>query len=251
MTAAKKKTGAEGTVADAAAAVAQADVQNLTQGGDGDGPADQDGDDDTQADAAAAAGPAAATADAGPAADPSAQAAVTAVDPAAARLAELISVIVPEANQRKEAVAIGLLLECCERYNVDPRAKKTPIELLAWRFYPGNDLASPPVPDAVVIVTGGGVKIKHFEDPSYPMDVDTEERLAKVFNAYNVDPKTKTVTRKPLPANLALPVSAVTGEIVNVQHVHAGGYLRRQGDGGTDPAKAQRTAERLRKLGIK
>lgn len=234
------KAEKEAAAALAAVEAAAASVNQDTQG-DSNGPAADQG------------GPAAPAADASPAASdpaPAAPAAPPAAGPKAVNvLAKIADQFVLEGAGRKDDASVALMLEACERFNVDPRKNRTPMELLAWRFLPGNDLAIPPVPDAVVIVTAGGVKLKHYEDPGFPMDLETEERLAKVFNAFHIDPKTKDVTRKPLPVSLALPASAVTGEVLTQNHIHPGGYLRRDsGASAMDAAKAARQKARLQRL---
>lgn len=248
--AAAKVAAAEAEAAAQAAAqgaAAGGGEQTQDQGGEGGG-SEADPDDDPEANAAAAAGPAADAAAQAPATNAPAPAAPVTQAQKADPLAKILAEIVPEAGQRRDANSVALLMETCERFNVDPRAKKQPVELLAWRFIPGNPLSHPPIPDSVSIVTAGGVKLRHYEDPAFPMDPDTEERLAKIFNAYHADPKTKDVTRLPLPDNLALPVSAVTGEVVQQQHIMPGGYLRSQQP--KDQAAAKRQADRLKKLGL-
>jgi len=131
-----------------------------------------------------------------------------------------------------------LLLDACERFNVDPTLERVPRELLKWRYEPANRLTR--VPAAVVIVTSGGVKLKHYEDPDYPMDQDTEETLARIFGAFAKDAD-KNVVRTPLPEDLALPIQAVTGIPQTADHVFRRGYLREGGKKEADKRdKAQR-----------
>jgi hypothetical protein len=120
-----------------------------------------------------------------------------------------------------------LLLDACRRFNVDPTVERTPRELLKWRCEPANRLTR--VPASVTIVTAGGVKLKHYDDPDYPMDQDTEETLARIFSAFAKDPKTKELIRLPLPEDLALPITAVTGYPQTADHQYRRGYLREGG----------------------
>jgi hypothetical protein len=133
-----------------------------------------------------------------------------------------------------------LLLDACNVYGVNPDAAlptyqgrgKGPFrELLSWKFYPGDERAG--IPDAVALVTVGGTKIRHYADPDFPMDADTEDRLRNVFHAWKTDPKTNEIVPLPLPDDLTLPPAAVTG-IPDPRggHVFQGGYLRRKPDAG-------------------
>lgn len=137
----------------------------------------------------------------------------------------------------KSAAGAALLLEACNTYGVDPDLT-LPVyaghgagpfrELMAWKFYPGNEAAG--VPDAVNIVTVGGVKVRHYADPDFPMDPDTENRLRGVFHAWKTDPKTNEVVPIPLPDDLTLPRTAVTGQSESTAHTYKGGYLKRAAD---------------------
>lgn len=143
--------------------------------------------------------------------------------------------MVPEANGRTEARATSLLLDACEKFGVNPGADCRPLELKAWRFYPGDRLEG--IPDAVSLVTAGGVKIRHFADPNYmapgclepAIDQDTEDRLRRLFGAVHVDPKTKDVTPAAFPTDLTLPASAVDGRVRGTDHTYRGGYLKAGG----------------------
>jgi len=128
-----------------------------------------------------------------------------------------------------------LLLDACNVYGINPDTS-LPIwagrglgpfrELLAWKFYPGQESAG--IPDSVALVTVGGVKIRYHADPDYPMDPDMETRLRLVFHAFKMDPKTNEVMPLPLPEDLTLPRSAVSSQgNPNAGHQYRGGYLRR------------------------
>lgn len=145
--------------------------------------------------------------------------------------------------------AISLLLEACDIYGVNPSADQTPRELLAWKFYPGEDDPARGVqPDAVVIVTGGGLKLKHYDDPDMPMDPDTVQRLQRAFSLFRQDPTTKQIVALALPADLTLPAASVNG-IGTTDHQYHGGYLK---SGGTTAAadKQKRRDERAKRLGL-
>lgn len=135
--------------------------------------------------------------------------------------------IVPEAAGTNHEKAISLLLNACEKYGVHPGLDRRPRELQAWKFHAGSRVDG--VPDAVVIVTAGGQKLKEFADPNYPMDPNTDEKLHQIFNAYKVDKVTKLPVPVDLPKNLTLPDAAVTGIVTSIKHRYVGGYLRRGG----------------------
>lgn len=136
----------------------------------------------------------------------------------------------PEANGNQSAPAFALLLEACERWNIDPRDATRPRELANWRYDAGNPREDKPA--GVILVTAGGVKLRHNADGS--ADQDTEERLRQIFRAWQIDPTTKQQVPAPLPAVQSLPEAAVTGRppsgpaAVNVTgRRHPAGYLRR------------------------
>jgi hypothetical protein len=133
-----------------------------------------------------------------------------------------------------------LLLDACDRFGVVPTKEVRPKELLAWNYY--GERVQDGVPASVVIVTAGGVKLRHYEDPDYPMEPETEERLAIIFNAYRIDKDTGKPIRMPLPTDLALPLAAVTGIPTRQDHVYRRGYLK---EGGR--AEANRRASKTRK----
>lgn len=162
-----------------------------------------------------------------PAADVAAAPAPAATKPAKAapKAADPEPELMPEAGGRTDAASIDLLMDACERFGVNPEADARPRELASWRFYPGDRLEGRPA--AVVIVTQGGLKLKHWADPNQPMDQDTEDKLRTIFRAFTISP-TKEVIPTALPSSLVLPVEAVTGQVLAKGHVHRGGYLRRQ-----------------------
>lgn len=131
-----------------------------------------------------------------------------------------------------------LLLDACNLYGVNPDQTLPPYqgrgagpfkELMNWRFIPGNDGAG--IPDSVSLVTVGGTKVRHYADPDFPMDPDTETRLRNVFHAWRTDPKTNEIVALPLPDDLTLPPAAVSGRVnANAGHQYRGGYLRRSPD---------------------
>lgn len=134
-------------------------------------------------------------------------------------------VIMPEATGRAvTAEATHLLLEACDKYGVHPGADQRPRELLSWKYYPANVLED--VRASVVLVTAGGVKVRHIEGGA--VDVETEERLRQIFRAFKIDPVTKNVVPAPLPTDQTLPGSAVTGLPTTERHRHPGGYLHRE-----------------------
>lgn len=194
------------------------------QGGGGDEDDDQDEDEQDQAAVQAAQA-----------------AAAQAIINADARFAELV----PEVNGRMDAVAVALLLEACDIYGVNPSKRAKPQELLAWRFYASQDESQP---DAVTFVTGGGLKVKHWDDPNMPMDLDTVDRLRKTFGCYRIDPKTKEVTVLDLPQDLTLPRVSVDG-VGTTDHRYEGGYLRSGGKTAA-AAKEERRQQRAKKLGL-
>ena len=143
--------------------------------------------------------------------------------------------LVEEAGKRTDQEAVNLLLAACEKFGVNPESTCRPPELKAWRFYPADDLDH--VPASVVIVTHGGMKIRHYGDPDYmavgclepAMDQDTEDRLRRLFGFWNVDPKTKDVTPAPFGPDLTLPATSVDGRVRSGDHQYRGGYLKAGG----------------------
>lgn len=137
--------------------------------------------------------------------------------------------IVPMDNGKTEAspAAKELLLDACEAFGVNPIVEADPGELLSWNYYPGDRMGR--FPASVVIVTYGGVKLKWFADRNHPMDPTTEEILARLFKAFKTDAKTQAVERTALPADLALPIAAITGKAGTERHVYRRGYLREGG----------------------
>jgi hypothetical protein len=155
-------------------------------------------------------------------------------EPAAPAPATEKATLVPCNNGLTEASdrAIQLLLEACEKFGVNPTMEQRPRELASWNFYPASQVDG--VPAAVVIVTKGGVKLKHYADPSYPMDRDTQETLVRIFRAFVKDPVTKELVEGPLPTDLALPFTAVTGTVQAETHRYRRGYLAEGGKAAAD-----------------
>lgn len=135
--------------------------------------------------------------------------------------------LVDEAGKRTDAKSRDLLLEACDIYGINPEVFARPRELAAWRYYAGDRRDGRP--DAVVLVTQGGVKIKHFADRTHPVDPETEERLRNLFGAWKIDPVTKLQVPGPMPDDLTLPAEAVTGMVTTDRHVYRRGYLREGG----------------------
>lgn len=185
----------------------------------------------TQAQPPAAVQPAASEASTTAAAAPAAEA--TKATPADAEPPAKKVNVPPENHGNTSREALELLDEVCALFGVDPDVDARPRQLLAWTYYRAMPLDG--VPAAVVIVTGGGKKLKVFEDPDYQMDPDTEERLAGIFNAYEMDPVSKNMVRKDLPDDLTLPLIHVTGVSTHAEHRYQGGYLKSGGK--TEAAK--------------
>jgi hypothetical protein len=158
-------------------------------------------------------------------------------------------ILVREVNGNNSPAAIALLLEACDIYGVNPAADKKPQELLAWRYAKGEDDPARVAPDAVIITTAGGLKIKHWDDPAEPMDQDTMDRLRRVFGCYQIDPKTRTTVVHDLPADLTLPAAVVTGTGTSDAHRYQGGYLKSGGKRAADEKQARR-AERIKRAGL-
>lgn len=159
--------------------------------------------------------------------------------------------LVPQANGTVETLdhQKALLLEACERYDVDPTIHDQegdgPQELGSWQFYKADQVNR--IPASVVLVTRGGVKVRYYADQGYMadncsepgMDLDTEDRLARLFGAFTKDPKTKEVKRLPLPEDLALPPQAKTGISGSSEHTYRKGYLREGGKQEADRREAK------------
>ncbi len=127
-------------------------------------------------------------------------------------------------GQQDRADAKALLFHVCEVFGVDPSADKRPEELLTWTFYPGKPVDG--IPASVSIVTGGGQKLKLYEDDS--LEDDTVQTLGRIFK---LTPKAegKPWTTDDLPENLTLPPVMVHGYSTSQEHVYKGGYLKSGG----------------------
>lgn len=134
--------------------------------------------------------------------------------------------LVPEATGRTSKDALELLLDVCERFGVNPDAAQVPAELAAWRWYPGDHRKR--VPASVVIVTAGGVKLRGWADPDYPLDEDTADALRRHLKLFRTNPKTKEVEPLPIPAEPILPDLAVTGMPVPEDQVVKGPEKRQR-----------------------
>jgi hypothetical protein len=133
---------------------------------------------------------------------------------------------VPESRGVSSRDALDLLLDACELYGVNPEQFHVPTELMSWSYQPANRVERTPA--SVTLVTAGGQKLRHYADPSFPMEPETEERLRNIFGAWRKD---KDGTRIPaqLPDDLTLPETAVTGIPVSTDHVYQRGYVREGG----------------------
>jgi hypothetical protein len=134
----------------------------------------------------------------------------------------------------------GLLAEACYVFGLNPDPTVKPIELAAFRCDPGDPNGVNPTPASVVLVTGGGLKIR------YPIDEDTENRLRIVYNAYKVNTKTGEREVLPLPPDLALPREHVDGVVRTADHQYRTGYLR---EGGKAEAARREQLRSLRQQG--
>ena len=132
--------------------------------------------------------------------------------------------IVPEeSGQQVPASGLELLYATCEKYGVNPTWDVQPRELASWRYHGANRRAG--TPEAVTIVTAGGVKLKEYADPNFPKDEDTEERLRGIFKSYTFNPNKERVLL-PLPDDLTLPAESVDGQVRSTTHVVRAGWRR-------------------------
>jgi hypothetical protein len=173
-----------------------------------------------------------------------ADAARTGTDPVGSTERQLVR----EATGNSSDVAISLMLESCEVFGVNPEATANPLELSAWRFYPGSDVPGRVTLDAVVLVTAGGLKLKRFDDGS--LDEDTDDRLARRLGCFKVDEK-GVVTRLPLPADLTLPAGAANGLVTGSDHQYVGGYVKAGGAAAADERARRREARMTRFGGLR
>lgn len=199
----RTRAAAKAAPADQGAAAADAGAAAADQAGEDGGEGDGEGDGDGGDQPAPAPAPAPAAA------------------PAAPKIA-----YVAEARGNTSKVALDLLLDACELFGVNPERDQRPVELLSWRYREESQVEQ--VPASVTLVTAGGLKVVHYADPAYPMDPDTTERLRNVFNAWKKD-KDGTKVPLPLPTDLTLPETAVTGLVQAEGHVYRQGYLRSGG----------------------
>lgn len=132
-----------------------------------------------------------------------------------------------DARGRTSAEAKRLLVYACNLFGVNPSVNAKPRELMNWRWVSGEGEA----PDAVVLVTGGGLKLKCFEDPDWPMDRETEDRIRKAMNLFRVNKEKTEVVPLPLPADLTLPRHCVDGMAPGQKrdHVYKRGYVKSGG----------------------
>lgn len=98
---------------------------------------------------------------------------------------------------------LDLLMTACNRYGINPDPRAVPLELLNWKHYAaGNG-----VPEHVVLVTAGGLKI------SEPIEADKGETEARLRQALGAFRRTSLgeLLPIPLPSAPVLPSEAVTG----------------------------------------
>lgn len=168
--------------------------------------------------------------------DPSAPDAETRGDREARAEQELYAFPIPA--EYKGHPGVGLLMDACTLYGIDPSPLRkighpaNPRHLLNWKHYPGDLQVGEP--ERVVIVTAGGLKL------SQPANEDTIDTLRRVFHCYRDVNKPGGVVESvidPLPEDLTLPTTNVTGLVVAKDHVFKEGYLR--SGGATEAAKRE------------
>jgi hypothetical protein len=136
--------------------------------------------------------------------------------------------LVAEITGRQDEAALDLMLYVCARLGVNPSKSVKPVELLSWRWIGGNGEG----PDAVQVVTAGGLKVKLFEDPDWPLEAATEQALRKALALFRVDKNTKEVVALPIPADITLPRQHVDGlptGAARASYSYKGGYLKNGG----------------------
>lgn len=131
------------------------------------------------------------------------------------------------AEDERDKPGAALFAEACVAYGIDPTPGKTPIEVLhahksdRWRFQSGDPIEG--VPDHVVFVTGGGIKVVHPRG-DYPAGLDFERRLRRIFRT-----QLRDGSEAALPDNLTIPRTLVNGIVPkNGPHLPAVGFLRRR-----------------------
>jgi hypothetical protein len=139
--------------------------------------------------------------------------------------AEQILAVLPKEERGKPGDQ--LFAEACVAYAINPDPNAHPVEILKrqdgsrWKFVPGN--VHERIPDRVVFVTGGGLKVTH------PMDADMEERLHKGLFKTTRTRNYNELVNYALPNDLTLPREIVTGiPPKNRDNGFPGGYLRRK-----------------------
>lgn len=136
---------------------------------------------------------------------------------------------------------VDLLMEACSLYGINPDKDAPEVHLLNWRFKAGDRRRR--VPDRIVLVTAGGLKIAH------PADDDTVERLRHVFRCFKEN-KAKdgsvSIEILDLPEDLTLPTVHLNGQVPGSgHHVYPRGYLR---EGGA--AESNRRLQARRNAGL-
>lgn len=139
---------------------------------------------------------------------------------------------------RLSKIGQALLLKACDVFGLQTDADMVTMiqnpndssrfervkDVAAFRFVPSPDQAIEP--DAIIVVTSGGVKLKYYADDS--VDGPTQDTLRRLFHAFHRDDKGNVVA-DPLPDNWTLPREAVIGISNAKDHVYQKGYLREGG----------------------
>lgn len=144
----------------------------------------------------------------------------------------------PVPAEYKERKGVELLMQACSLYNIDPHEDAEPVHLAAWKFYEGDRRRG--VPDRIVLVTNGGLKLAH------PADEETVERLRRVFKCFR-ERKLKDGSTEidilPLPEDLSLPTTFLDGQVIGREHVYERGYLREGGAAEASRREARKNAQ--------
>lgn len=152
--------------------------------------------------------------------------------PAASTKAALYAFPVPD--QFNGQPGADLLMEACSLYNINPDPTlvpgnvHAPRQLLEWKYYATNGERFDLPAQRVVLVTAGGLKL------SYPADAETVERLQRIFRLIRKRKgpnNEEVVDTLPMPEDLTLPSTAVTGLVEAADHRYERGYLREGGKG--------------------
>lgn len=124
---------------------------------------------------------------------------------------------------------LELLADACDIYGIDPNPDKVPQELLDWKHHPEDRARG--IQEHVALVTAGGKKFRHYWDGviNEDRDPDTATQIRNCLGLWAIDPDSRQMVPLPIPTDLTLPDTAVTGIATRTDHRYERGYMREGG----------------------